>query len=85
MGCKVQCMRVGSVAFVSTPGEPFTKTAQQVAAASPFEHTLFFGYSNGGFGYGPTRQAFQEGGYEVDARLSLPARRKRWRRNGCLC
>lgn len=67
IGWEVQCIRVGPVALVSTRGEPFTETAQQVAAASPFEHTLFSGYSNGGFGYIPTSQAFDEGGYEVDA------------------
>jgi len=67
IGWEVQCIRVGPVALVSSRGEPFIETAQQVAAASPFEHTLFSGYSNGGFGYIPTRQAFDEGGYEADA------------------
>jgi hypothetical protein len=31
---------------------------------SPFEHTFYFGYTNGWFGYLPTAQAFAEGGYE---------------------
>ena len=64
---EVQCIRAGPVAFVSTRGEPFTETGRQIVAGSPFKHTLFSGYSNGGFGYIPTRQAFAEGGYEIDA------------------
>ena len=56
-----------SIALVSVPGEPFTETAQAIAAQSPFPHTLLSGYSNGGFGYIPTRQAFAEGGYETEA------------------
>lgn len=66
-GWEVQCIRVGPVAFVSTRGEPFTETSQRIVAGSPFEYTLFSGYSNGGFGYIPTRQAFAEGGYEIDS------------------
>ncbi|MCW5980173.1 MAG: neutral/alkaline non-lysosomal ceramidase N-terminal domain-containing protein [Bryobacteraceae bacterium] len=56
-----------SIALVSVPGEPFTETAQEIAAQSPFPHTLVSGYTNGGFGYIPTRAAFQEGGYETQA------------------
>ena len=56
-----------SIALVSVPGEPFTETAQAIASQSPFAHTLVSGYSNGGFGYIPTRAAFGEGGYETEA------------------
>jgi hypothetical protein len=56
-----------SIALISAAGEPFTETAQAIAAQSPFAHTLVSGYSNGGFGYIPTRQAFEEGGYETEA------------------
>jgi neutral ceramidase len=69
---EVQCIRVGPIAFVSSRGEPFTETSQQIVAGSPFQHTLFSGYSNGGFGYIPTRQAFEEGGYEIDASPFAP-------------
>jgi neutral ceramidase len=69
---EVQCIRVGPVAFISSRGEPFTETSQQIVAGSPFQHTLFSGYSNGGFGYIPTRQAFEEGGYEIDASPFAP-------------
>lgn len=63
---RLQCIRIGSVALLSTRGEPFVETSQQIAAGSPFPFTLFSGYSNGAFGYIPTREAFQEGGYETE-------------------
>lgn len=56
-----------SIALLSTPGEPFIETAMAIQARSPFEHTWFSGYSNGGFGYIPTDEAFREGGYETEA------------------
>ena len=56
-----------SIALVSVPGEPFTETAQVIASQSPFTNTLVSGYSNGGFGYIPTREACGEGGYETEA------------------
>ena len=64
---EMQCIRIGPVALLSVAGEPFIEIAQRIAAESPFEHTLFSGYSNGGFGYIPTREAFAEGGYEIEA------------------
>jgi hypothetical protein len=64
---ELMAIRIGEIALVSVPGEPFTETAQQVAALSPFPQTLFSGYSNGGFGYIPVREAYREGGYEIEA------------------
>ena len=69
---EVQCIRIGSIALVSSQGEPFIETAQQIVAGSPFAHTLFSGYSNGAFGYIPTREAFAEGGYETRASAYAP-------------
>ncbi len=63
---QLMAIRVGEVALVSTQGEPFIEIAREIAAASPFPHTLFSGYSNGGFGYMPVASAYSEGGYEVE-------------------
>ncbi len=63
---QLQGIRIGSVALLSVPGEPFTEINQQIVAGSPFTHTLFSGYSNGGFGYLPVRSAYGEDGYEVE-------------------
>jgi Neutral/alkaline non-lysosomal ceramidase, N-terminal len=65
MDWQLQGIRIGSVALLSIPGEPFTEINQQIVSESPFADTLFSGYSNGGFGYLPIRSAFVEGGYEV--------------------
>ena len=63
---QLQAIRIGPVALVCVPGEPFIETSQEIAKGSPFAHTLFSGYSNGGFGYIPIREAYPEGGYEVE-------------------
>jgi hypothetical protein len=65
-------IRIGEVALVSMQGEPFIEIAQEIAAASPFPHTLVSGYSNGGFGYMPVASAFAEGGYEVEVSPFAP-------------
>src|ERR1700730_16781051 len=70
---ELQCIRIGHLALLSCQGEPFLEISQQVVAGSPFAHTLFSGYSNGAFGYIPTRQAFEEGGYEIEASPFAPA------------
>lgn len=69
---QLQCIRIGSIALLSSQGEPFIEIAQRIVAESPFPHTLFSGYSNGGFGYIPTREAFDEGGYETEATPFAP-------------
>jgi hypothetical protein len=61
----MQCIRIGDTALLSIPGEPFIEISQRIVAASPFRHTLFSGYSNGGFGYIPTTDAYSEGGYDT--------------------
>ncbi len=63
---QLQGIRIGSIALLSVPGEPFTEINQQIVSGSPFVDTLFSGYSNGGFGYLPVRSAYEEGGYEVE-------------------
>ncbi len=63
----LQGIRIGPVALVAIAGEPFTEINQEIVSKSPFAHTLFSGYSHGGFGYIPARSAHAEGGYEVEA------------------
>ena len=62
----LQGMRIGNIALLAMPGEPFAELNQRIVQESPFEHTLFSGYSNGPFGYLPHREAFSEGGFEVE-------------------
>lgn len=63
----MQVIRIGSIALVSIAGEPFSSIGQRIRETSPFPFTLVSGYSNGGFGYIPDRQAYNVGGYEVEA------------------
>jgi len=68
----LQGIRIGDVALISVAGEPFSCTGQAIVAESPFAHTLFSGYTNGGFGYIPDRKSYAEGGYEIEATPFAP-------------
>jgi len=57
-------IRIGSVALIGFPGEPFAETGVRVREASPFPYTHMAGYSNGVTGYVPTAEEFERGGYE---------------------
>ncbi|GGC13452.1 hypothetical protein GCM10011386_01390 [Parapedobacter defluvii] len=61
----IRLVRIGRVAMVFIPGEPFVETALRIEQHSPFEHTIVVGYSECSVGYIPTIHAFEEGGYEV--------------------
>ena len=64
---EVEVLRIGAVAIVSMPGEPFAEIGVAVKEASPFAFTMFCGYSDGiGGGYMPTSREYDQGGYEVD-------------------
>lgn len=65
-------IRLGQIALISTQGEPFTETNARIVAQSPFPYTLFSGYSHGGVGYIPVREAFDQGGYEVETAMFSP-------------
>ena len=60
----LQGIRMGSVALVGFPGEPFAETGVNVRESSPFEFTHMAGYSNGVTGYVPTAEEYRRGGYE---------------------
>lgn len=68
---EVQGIRIGDVALVCAPLELFADLGLRVKERSPFALTHVSGYSNGSFGYLPNQQAFEEGGYEVDATYFL--------------
>ncbi len=60
----VRFLRIDNTLIWSAPVELFCEIAVAVRNQSPFPHTFYFGYTGGWFGYLPTRQGFQEGGYE---------------------
>lgn len=63
---EVHGVRIGPLAFIGVPLEPFIELGQAIAAASPFEQTFVSGYTNGYRNYLPTVDEWPRGGYEVD-------------------
>jgi neutral ceramidase len=60
----IRFVRINDTVIWSAPVEMFCEIAMDIRERSPFAHTLYFGYTNGWFGYLPTAKAFEEGGYE---------------------
>ena len=64
---QIQALRIGEMAIVAMPGEPFAEIGVQVKTNSPFPVTMFCGYSSGkGGGYMPIESEYALGGYEVE-------------------
>jgi hypothetical protein len=57
--------RLGPVALVPFPGEPFAEIVLRLRDLSPFEYTLCASTSCGNNGYFVTRDSLHRGGYEV--------------------
>lgn len=63
---EVRVLRIGGIAVVSMPGEPFAEIGAAIKRDSPFEFTLFTAYADGeGGGYMPVAAEYGYGGYEV--------------------
>jgi hypothetical protein len=63
----VQILRIGDMAIVAMPGEPFAEIGAEIKKSSPFAFTMFCGYSTGtGGGYMPVESEFAHSGYEVE-------------------
>jgi len=62
---ELQAIRIGGLALVCLPGEPFAEIGVEVRRRSPFRVTMFSGYSNGQFAYIPVRKEYELGGYGV--------------------
>ncbi len=64
---EAQVFAIGeTIALASVPGEPFVEIGLQIKERSPFEYTLFSGYSNIGWAYIPVPDAYPLGGYEIE-------------------
>ncbi|MBR5338514.1 MAG: hypothetical protein IK150_00355 [Lachnospiraceae bacterium] len=58
-------LRLGPVAFVGIPGEPFTEIGRQIKDTEGWSLILPCCLTNGAQGYFPMQDAFDEGGYEA--------------------
>lgn len=61
----VQAFRIGDLAIVALPGEPFCQIGMNVKGKSPFKTTMMVGMANDYAGYIPTAEQFELGGYET--------------------
>jgi hypothetical protein len=64
--------RVGNVAFVGLGGEVFHEIGRAIKKMSPFPHTFIITHCNGGAGYLVVKEAYAEGGYEVNTSHFAP-------------
>jgi hypothetical protein len=70
---EIQALQIGDLALVAMPGEPFAEIGAAVRKASPYDFTMFCGYSDGiGGDYMPTGDQYEHGGYEVERTLYDP-------------
>ena len=58
-------IRLGNVALVGIPGEPFTEVGVKIKDTEGFDMIMPCGLVNGYEGYFPVKAAFDEGGYEA--------------------
>ena len=58
-------LRIGSVAFITVPGEPFTDIGRQIKDTPGWDMILPCALTNGSNGYFPMKSAYDEGGYEA--------------------
>jgi len=65
--CEIQALRIGDLAIVVLPGEPFVEAQLEIKQRSPFARTFVAHMSNRYVGYIPTPEAIARGGYEVGA------------------
>lgn len=64
-GLRLSAVKIGPVALLGIPGEPFTGIGRGIKDGSPFALTLPCSLTNGAEGYYPMREAYDEGGYEA--------------------
>lgn len=61
----LQTFRVGEVGVATIPFEPFAEIGLEIKSLSPYKPSFIIGLANGGYGYLPTPEQHQLGGYET--------------------
>lgn len=75
---EVQALRIGDLAIAAFPSEIFSADSRSIRANSPAPHTMVAGWSNGLFGYAPTRRAVERGGYEAETAFRIYGHPAAW-------
>ena len=63
---EIKALAINDTVLIAIPAEVFVEIGLAIKKNSPFKYTFILSYANGCVGYLPTRQAYQEGGYEID-------------------
>ncbi|MBP1993799.1 neutral/alkaline non-lysosomal ceramidase N-terminal domain-containing protein [Paenibacillus eucommiae] len=62
----IHCLTIGNeIALLTNPAELFVEIGMDIKASSPYPYTLLATLTNGLAGYVPTKEAFEQGGYEI--------------------
>ncbi len=62
---EISATRLGELALLGLPGEPFSQIGVRIKQASPFGTTCVMGLTGGAAGYIPLEEHFLNGGYEI--------------------
>lgn len=62
---QVHLLKIGDLALVGLPGEPFTRTVLEIKQGSPYANTAILSYANDYRGYFPDRVSIAMGNYEA--------------------
>ena len=68
---EVCALRIGDLGIVTLPGEMFCEFGLEIKKRSPARHTMVIELANDALGYFPTREAFEQGGYEPTTGTTL--------------
>ena len=63
--CELTGLKLGEVALVGIPGEPFTEIGVKIKETEGYGLVMPCALTNGYNGYFPTKSAYAEGGYEA--------------------
>ncbi len=61
----LQAFRIGDLGIAAIPFETFAETGLEIKAKSPMKKTFTISFANGSYGYLPTPEQHQLGGYET--------------------
>lgn len=71
---EIQALRVGDLAIVGLPGEPFVEGQLAIKVGSPAPYTFVAHLTTRYVGYLPTTQAYARGGHEANAEVTYWAK-----------
>lgn len=63
---ELQAICLGEAMLVGIPGELFSELGKEIKSSTSMRQVTMLGYTNHDIGYIPTRQAYAQGGYEIE-------------------